>query len=239
LHALFGLLLALRRRRQSGEGGLVEVAMVDAALNVTAEQVIEHSAYGALLMREGNRGPCAAPQNLYQAAGPDEHGRDDSWVAVAVASDEQWRALCAALGNPEWSSDPKLESSTGRVQEHDRIDAMLQKWCRARSADDIVELLWPAGVPVGKVVQPHHQPDLPQMQFRQFFEELDHPVIGPSRYSTLPMRFSRGPERLHRRHAPLLGEHNTELLGDLGLSRADIEGLEADGVIGETLSGGS
>jgi crotonobetainyl-CoA:carnitine CoA-transferase CaiB-like acyl-CoA transferase len=115
LHALFGLLLALRLRRQSGEGGLVEVAMVDAALSVTAEQVIEHSAYGALLMREGNRGPCAAPQNLYQAAGPDEHGRDDSWVAIAVASDDQWRALRAALGEPEWSSDPKLESSTGRV----------------------------------------------------------------------------------------------------------------------------
>jgi len=239
LHALFGLLLALQHRRQSGEGGLVEVAMVDAALNVTAEQVIEHSAYGALLMREGNRGPCAAPQNLYQAAGPDEHGRDDSWVAIAVASDDQWRALRAAMGNPEWSSDPKLESPTGRVQEHDRIDAMLGEWCRARPADEIVDLLWPAGVPVGKVVQPHHQPDLPPMEFRQFFEVLHHPVIGPSRYSTLPMRFSRGPERWHRRHAPLLGEHNAELLGSLGLSRTDIESLEADGVIGETLSSGS
>ena len=239
LHALFGLLLALQHRRQSGEGGLVEVAMVDAALNVTAEQVIEHSAYGALLMREGNRGPCGAPQNLYQAAGPDEHGRDDSWVAIAVASDDQWRALRAALGNPEWSSDPKLESPTGRVQEHDRIDAMLGEWCRARPADEIVDLLWPAGVPVGKVVQPHHQPDLPPMEFRQFFEELHHPVIGPSRYSTLPMRFSRGPERWHRRHAPLLGEHNAELLGSLGLSRTEIESLEADGVIGETLSSGS
>ena len=239
LHALFGLLLALQHRRQSGEGGLVEVAMVDAALNVTAEQVIEHSAYGALLMREGNRGPCGAPQNLYQAAGPDEHGRDDSWVAIAVASDDQWRALRAALGNPEWSSDPKLESPTGRVQEHDRIDAMLGEWCRARPADEIVDLLWPAGVPVGKVVQPHHQPDLPPMEFRQFFEELHHPVIGPSRYSTLPMRFSRGPERWHRRHAPLLGEHNSELLGSLGLSRTEIESLEADGVIGETLSSGS
>ena len=50
--------------------------MVDAALNIAAEQVIEHSAYGALLTRTGNRGPCAAPQNLYQAAAPPE-GRDD------------------------------------------------------------------------------------------------------------------------------------------------------------------
>ena len=63
--------------------------MVDAALNIAAEQVIEHSAYGALLTRTGNRGPCAAPQNLYQAAAPPE-GRDDVWVAIAVADDDQW-----------------------------------------------------------------------------------------------------------------------------------------------------
>ncbi len=90
LHALVGLLLALEHRDRTGEGCLVEAAMVDAALNVAAEQVIEHSAYGALLERDGNRGPCAAPQNLYQAAGPDDYGRDDSWVAIAVATDEQW-----------------------------------------------------------------------------------------------------------------------------------------------------
>ena len=208
LHALFGLMLALEHREKTGEGGLVEAAMVDAAVNVAAEQVIEFSAYGALLARGGNRGPCAAPQNLYQAAGPDEYGRDDCWVAIAVATDEQWVSLRRALGEPEWAADPALATAAGRVREHDRIDAFLQEWCRARSADEIVERLWDAGVPVGKVVQPHRQPELPQLAFRNFFEEVDHPVIGRSRYSTLPMKFSRGPERLHERHAPLLGEHN-------------------------------
>ena len=64
-HALCGLLLALEHRRRTGEGVLVEASMVDAALNVAAEQIVEHSAYGALLERDGNRGPTAAPQNLY------------------------------------------------------------------------------------------------------------------------------------------------------------------------------
>jgi crotonobetainyl-CoA:carnitine CoA-transferase CaiB-like acyl-CoA transferase len=99
----------------------------------------------------------------------------------------------------------------------------------------VVERLWGAGVPVGKVVLPHRQPELPQLAFRNFFEEVDHPVIGRSRYSTLPMRFSRGPERLHGRHAPLLGEHNEELLGELGLTRAEIEELAAEGIIGDSL----
>jgi crotonobetainyl-CoA:carnitine CoA-transferase CaiB-like acyl-CoA transferase len=235
LHALYALLLALEHLEATGEGGLVEAAMVDAALNVAAEQPIEFSAYGALLGRAGNRGPTAAPQNLYKVAGPDAHGRDDSWVAIAVATDEQWGALCRAMGQPEWAVDPALASMAGRVRAHDRIDEGLGEWCRAHAADDIVQLLWEAGVPVGKVMQPHCQPELPQLGSRNFFEEVEHPVIGTSRYSTLPMRFSRGPHRLHERHAPLLGEHNGEILGDLGLSPAEIDALEADGVIGGTL----
>ena len=70
-------------------------------------------------------------------------------------------------------------------------NALLGEWCRARSADDIVTVLWEAGVPVGTVMQPHDQPDLPQLAARGFFEELDHPVIGASWYSTFPMRFSK------------------------------------------------
>ena len=239
LHALYGLLLALEHRDKTGEGGLVEAAMVDAALNIAAEQAIEFSAYGALLGRAGNRGPAAAPQNLYQVAGPDEHGRDDGWVAIAVATDEQWTALCGALGQPEWATDPALTTMAGRVRAQQRIDETLGAWCRARSADEIVELLWGAGVPVGRVMQPHCQPELPQLVSRQFFEEVHHPVIGTSRYSTLPMRFSRGPDHLHERHAPLLGEHNVELLLELGLSQADIDALEADGIIGGTLVEGA
>jgi crotonobetainyl-CoA:carnitine CoA-transferase CaiB-like acyl-CoA transferase len=236
LHGLFALMLALEHRDRTGEGSLVEAPMVDAALSITAEQVVEHSAYGALLMRAGNRGPCAAPQNLYQAAGPDDDGRDDSWVAIAVANDDQWRSLVHALGSPEWATDPSLATSAARSREHDLVDAQLQSWCRARPADEIVELLWSAGVPIGKVVQPHRQPELSQLAFREFFEELDHPIIGRSRYSTLPMRFSRSKDQLHRRHAPLLGEHNAELLAEIGLSPSEIDALEAAGIIGQALA---
>jgi crotonobetainyl-CoA:carnitine CoA-transferase CaiB-like acyl-CoA transferase len=204
IHALSGMLLALEHRRQTGEGGLVEAAMSDAALAITAEQVVEHSAYGALLVRAGNRGPAADPQDLYRTA-----DSDDSWVAIAAATDEQRAALRGATGAAD-----------------------LAAWCRGRGGDEIVELLWDVGVPVGKVIQPYEQPDLPQLRARRFFEELDHPASGRSRYSTVPLRFSSGPERFHRRHAPLLGEHNRELLGELGLSDAELDELEAEGVIG-------
>lgn len=234
IHALNGLLLALEHRSRTGEGMLVEAAMVDAALNVAAEQVIEYSAYGALLQREGNRGPAAASQNLYRTSEIDEFGRADCWVAVAVATDAQWAALCEALGRPAWATDPALATVAGRRDAHDRIDERLAAWCAQRDGDEIVEALWSAGVPVAKMLQPHRQTQLPQLAHRGFFEDVDHPVNPATPHSSLPFRLSAGPQRFHRQPAPLLGEHNTELLGALGLSAAEIAELEADGVIGRT-----
>src|SRR6185312_6675264 len=148
IHALNALLLALEHRRRTGQGVLVEAAMVDAALSISAEQVIEYSAYGALLERAGNRGPTAAPQNLYRTADIDEFGRLDSWVAIAVATDGQWERLCSALGSPSWATDPALSGAAGRRGSHDLIDDRLAAWCAHRGGDEIVATLWDAGVPV-------------------------------------------------------------------------------------------
>jgi crotonobetainyl-CoA:carnitine CoA-transferase CaiB-like acyl-CoA transferase len=232
VHALNALLLALEHRRRTGQGVFVEAAMVDAALSISAEQVIEYSAYGALLERDGNRGPTAAPQNLYRTADIDEFGRLDSWVAIAVATDAQWESLRDALGSPSWATDPALSAAAGRRAHHDLIDERLAAWCEHRSADDVVTALWDAGVPVAKVMQPHRQTELDQLAFRGFFEELDHPVNGRANLSTVPVRFSGGPGRFHTNPAPLLGQHNHELLAELGLTESEIADLEADGVIG-------
>jgi crotonobetainyl-CoA:carnitine CoA-transferase CaiB-like acyl-CoA transferase len=231
-HALCGLLLALEHRRQTGEGALVEASMVDAALNIAAEQVVEHAAYGELLERSGNRGPNAAPQNLYLTSDTDDDGGRDTWVAIAVATDEQWLALRAALGRPEWAVDDALLTAAGRRQQHDAIDGHLSGWCDGRTADEIIDALWTAGVPVAKVLQPEEQPSLPPLQSRRFFEDVDRPVFGTARHSTLPFRLSHGPERFHRSPAPLLGEHNHEVLRALGLSDEQIAMLEDDRVIG-------
>ena len=232
VHALSALMLALEHRRRTGEAVLVEAAMVDAALNIAAEQVIEYSAYGALLQRDGNRGPTAAPQNIYRSAEIDEFGRADSWVALAVCNDSQWAALRSAIGQPEWAADPALGTVTGRRAHHDVIDEHLAAWCATRTGDDIVETLWPAGVPVAKVMQPHRQLELPQLRFRRFFEQVGHPVNNAAPHSTLPISLSDGPREFHRTAAPLLGEHNHEVLADLGLSDEEIATLADDGVIG-------
>jgi crotonobetainyl-CoA:carnitine CoA-transferase CaiB-like acyl-CoA transferase len=232
LHALTAVLLALEHRRRTGHGALIEAAMVDAALNIAAEQIVEYSAYGAVLQRAGNRGPTASPQNLYRNNEIDEFGRDDSWVAIAVETDAQWDALRAALGDPDWAADPELATASGRRAREDVVDEHLSAWCRDRSGDEIVDVLWPAGVPVAKVMQPHRQVELEQLAARGFFEVLDHPVNAPARFTTMPFRLSRGPRPVHTAPAPLLGQHNHELLAELGLSADDVEALETEGVIG-------
>lgn len=232
IHALNALLVALEHRRRTGQGMLVEAAMVDAALSVAAEQPIEFSAYGALLNRDGNRGPTAAPQNLYRTNEIDEFGRADCWVAVAVETDEQWAGLCEGVGRRDWATDLELSTAAGRRARHDDIDLHIAEWCADRIGDDIVDALWERGVPVAKVMQPHRQTEIAQLAARGFFEDVGHPVNARTPHSTLPFTFSRGPERVHTAPAPLLGQHNHELLSELGLTNDEIAELEAQGVIG-------
>ena len=232
VHALIALLLALEHRKRTGEGVQVEVAMVDAALAIAAEQVTEYSAYGNILQRDGNRGPVAAPQNLYQSADVDEFGRDDCWIAVAVATDAQWTALQKALGAPAWATDPRLDNAAGRRKQHDLIDAELTAVFRAMSSDTAVELLCDAGVPAAKVMQPHRITEIPQLVYRRFFEQVDHPVNGPAAHSTTPIRFTDSIDHFHQTPAPLLGQHNQEILRELGLTDDEIAALQSDGIIG-------
>jgi crotonobetainyl-CoA:carnitine CoA-transferase CaiB-like acyl-CoA transferase len=228
LHAVFALIAALEQRRRSGEGQLVEVPLVETALAVAAEQVIEYSAYGALLCRAGNRGPAAAPQGLYACADPGE------WLALAVATDAQWEALRRLMGDPAWARDPALGSAAGRRARHDEIDAALSAWFKDQSLAGAAEALVLAGVPAHPVINAHRLMPNPQLEHRGFFQVMEHPVTGPTRYPGLPMRFSGLPRALHRSPPPTLGQHNEEVLcGELGLSAAELARLRERGVVGE------
>ena len=227
LHAFLALSLALEHRRRTGEGQLVEVPLVEPGLNLAAEQVIEHSAYGRTLTREGNRGPYAAPQGVYRCGG------ENAFLALAVTNDAQWRGLRSVLGDPAWSREPGFETHAGRRAAQDRLDAELSSWCSARDRDETVAALLAAGVPAHPLANAHFVMPNPQLEHRGFYQELEHPVIGPRRYPGLPMRFSAlGPD-WHRRPPPTLGQHNREVLGgELGLSDEELVSLAERKIIG-------
>ncbi len=218
MHAVVATLLAIEEHNRRGEGCMVEATMVEAALNAAAEQVIEWSATGAVLTREGNRGHGASPQGVYQCDG------DDRWLAISIETDEQWAALCSITG-----------SALDRLA-HDEVDAELAAFARTRDADQIAERLVAVGVPAGVVIAPRDVVHNPQLRHRGLFEMEHHAISGDNELLSLPFLLDGQPTWTGR-PSPSLGQHNTEVLTELGLTVDEIAALEANGIIGTRPTG--
>ena len=225
-HTVFALLVALAERDVTGVGSHVELPMVESSLNAGAELIIEATAYGNQLVRDGNRSPGAAPQGLYPCRGVEQ------WLVVSIETDEQWRAFVHALGSPAWAADPALASHAGRREHHDFLDERIIEWCADRDVAESVAQLVEHGVPAGIARDPRLVTTNPQFEHRGFHEVMHHPIVGELPVPVLPFRFDDIDGWL-RRPAPTLGQHNHEILvGELGLSEAEYADLEEQGVIG-------
>jgi crotonobetainyl-CoA:carnitine CoA-transferase CaiB-like acyl-CoA transferase len=225
MHAAFAILTALEQRDITGAGCMIEAPLVESALNLAAEEVLEFSAFGRIGERLGNRSRERAPQGVYRCEG------DEQWIAVAV-EDGQWPALVDLLGAPEWTKDPALSTVAGRFDAHDRLDQHLADWFGAQARDDAVARLRAAGVAAAPVVDQRDVVTQPVSEARGFAEWCDHPVVGRIPVITQPFRWS-GIDQWIRFPAPTLGQHNHEVLSSiLGLDEAEIAQLEDEGVIG-------
>jgi crotonobetainyl-CoA:carnitine CoA-transferase CaiB-like acyl-CoA transferase len=230
MHAAFAVLTALEQRDATGVGCMIEAPLVESALNLAAEEVLEYSAFGRLGERLGNRSRARAPQGVYRCEG------DERWIALSV-EEEQWPALVDLLGNPEWAQDPALLTVAGRFEAHDRIDEHLSDWFGTQSRDAAVERLAAAGVTAAPVLDNRDLVTQPVFEVRGFAEWCDHPVVGRLPVPTLPYRWS-GIEQWIRYPAPTLGQHNHEVLSSiLGLDDGEIQQLEEQGVIGTRPAG--
>lgn len=226
MHAAFAVQLALIERERTGAGMLVEVPLVECALNVAAEQVVVHSAYGTLLERMGNRSWGAAPQGVYACRG------EEAWLALSVLTDAQWRGLRAALGDPAWARDPVLDGFPGRWAAHDVLDGHLAAWAATVDLEEAVARLLAHGVPAAAAADPRTIAGHPRLAELGLFEPVAHPVAGEHPVMVVPLRFP-GVGRWAREPAPTLGQHNHEVLSRIcGLNPDEIAALEADGVIG-------
>jgi len=225
MHAAFATQVALAEREKTGRGHLLECTMVEGALNAAAELAVEWSAYGVELSRDGNRGPQGAPQNIYACAGSEQ------WLAIVVRNDEQWAALRDLLGDPDWARDAELATHAGRRRKHQVIDEAMASWCATRELGDTVDALLARGIPAAAVWDARIQYRHPQFVARGFHEDIEHPVVGVHPVVRPPFRFATV-DRWNRTPAPTMGQHNHEILAELGLSDDEIAQLEADEVIG-------
>jgi crotonobetainyl-CoA:carnitine CoA-transferase CaiB-like acyl-CoA transferase len=237
LHATFAALVALFARGKSGHGYLVEATMVEAALSAAAASSIAYQLSGEVQQRLGNRsGVGSVPQGVFPCAGSDQ------WVALEVENDHQWTRLCGVLGAPaEGGFDAGLDGldltkASVRRTHQDALERWLVDVTGRWEPDDLAERLVDAGVPAAVVIRPPLIADNPQLGHRGLFEAEEHAVTGRHRLPGLPFVMS-GVGSWLRTPSPLLGQHNDEVLGELGIDAEERDALRQLGVIGEELVG--
>jgi crotonobetainyl-CoA:carnitine CoA-transferase CaiB-like acyl-CoA transferase len=218
VHAGVALLAALEHRRRTGEGQLVEVAQIEVAACVAAEPVIEYSMNGMVRPREGNRS-----RGYLQGVYPTRV--DDAWVAISVRDDADWAHLVEAMGQHDL-----VEQTLA----HDEFDTLIADWTRTHTATEIVDALSARHIPAEQVLTADRMYDLPQLDARGYYEEVEHPLTGRHRYPGWPFTMTPGPSRHHRFAPPTLGQHNDEILRGLGVADDEFEELRAQRVIGES-----
>ena len=133
---------------------------------------MEYVMNGRIRPRMGNRDAIMAPHGCYPCKG------EDKWVAIAVATDEEWKALCKVMGNPEWSKDEKFSDQFNRWQNQDELNKLIGTWTKDFTHYEVMHKLQKAGVAAGASLNTEEMYNDPHVKARGAFIEKDHPEAG-------------------------------------------------------------
>ncbi len=225
LHGAVAVLIALYYRHRTGKGQYIEVAMDEAMLAQLPHPMMDYFANQRTTGCKGNRDDVMAPHNVYRCKG------DDKWVAIAVRTEEERKALFTAMGNPDWTKEERFSDRYGCWQHQEELDELVTSWTRSHTEYEIMAMLQRAGVPSGVCLQNQPLVEDPQLAHRGFFVAVDHPEAGTRLGTGLPWKMSGVPSPEVSR-APLFGEHNDYVFHELlGISEKEIADLEKERVI--------
>ena len=217
------VVLALIARRRTGRGAWIDLAQRETMAQMLGPAFAAASLRGESPTHRGNRDPHFAPQGVYRCAGPDQ------WVAISARDDAEWRALARAIGAPELDS---LALAARRAR-HDELDRRIERWTALFLPREAAEALQRAGVSAAPVLDCNAIHADPQLAARGSWVELPHPKMKTWKQPASAWRLVEA-KPLPRRHAPLFGEHNREILcGLLGHPERELAELTAAGIIGD------
>jgi crotonobetainyl-CoA:carnitine CoA-transferase CaiB-like acyl-CoA transferase len=228
LYALAGILVALHARGRTGRGQHVDISMLDGQIALLTYHAGIHFATGAVPARRGNQHPSISPYETYRAS--------DGFVNIAVGNDAQWRALCAAVGEPlaALAGDPELATNAARVQHRARLAALLEPLVAARPVDEWIALCDGAGIPCGPILDVAQALAHPQVRARDMVVPLAHPAAGDIRVTGVPVKLSETPGAV-RTPPPRLGEQTRAVLAEvLGVDEAELDRLVEEGAAATT-----
>lgn len=225
------IVAALIHRVRTGEGQRVDMSCTEAGAALIGPAWLDYTVNGHRLRRPGgpdsNHGasPGFVPHNIYPARG------DDNWVAIACRDDDDWSRF-AAVVDAVWAYDARFATTVGRLAREQELDRHVGTWTAGLDHFEVATRLQDAGVPAAAVARPvdriEHDPGTREWGL---WPVVDHPEMGEVRVDGLPVHFSATDWRIER-GAPLLGQHNGEVLGGiLGLSDRELDDLVEDGVV--------
>jgi crotonobetainyl-CoA:carnitine CoA-transferase CaiB-like acyl-CoA transferase len=225
----YAVLAALRHRRRTGRGQWIDLAQYEVGVGFIGEAVVAASAGADPGGRTGNRHAVHAPQNLYRCAG------SDRWVALTITGDAGFASLCDVIGHAELRGDPRFATAELRRRHHDVLDKLITAWSLTLAAEEAALLLQRGGIPSAVAMTNRDMLFDPHLRRRGFVELATHEPqtgdLGTRPYPGMAFRLHAQPGRI-RRAAPVLGQDNEEVLGELGVDAGEQQALEAEGVIG-------
>lgn len=220
--ALFGawaIQVSLFHREQYGEGQRIEVAQIEALLSTMPEPVMDASLNGRIYESIGNANSMMAVHNNYPCSG------DDKWVSIAILTDNEWEGFCRALGDPDWTKSSKFSDGYSRMQNRKKLDNCIAAWTADKTPQEVMGMLQEAGVAAAPCADTEERYFDPHFQEREVIVNVEHPVTGVDFIPKVVCNLSETPGSI-RRPAPLLGEHNQYVFGELlGRSGDEINDL--------------
>ncbi len=216
------LAAAIRYRDLTGRGQHIDLAQTESAVHFLAPLLLDYFENGKIAPAAGHDSLYSCPHGVFASEGVERY------VAIAVDSTEQWRALAAELELDAWSG-PEFDPLAARIAAKQAIEDEIRAWCAVQHHDAIIERLSAVGVPAALVQRPSDLYTDPQLAHRGFFVTLDHSVMGPTPYDGHVTRFSGSPGKL-RKAAPALGEDTHRVLSEL--LGADNEAIAAAAAAG-------
>ncbi len=219
---------ALEERDRTGEGCFTDLSQWEGLVWQFPGLLGEWTMNGRLPARLGNRDPHVVPHGVYRAAG------DDEWVAVAAEDDAQWAAIAGALGRGEWAQEGHPWSAlTGRLRERGAVDEAITACTRERAAFDIADAVQAAGAIAAPVTSASQVLMSPQLQAREWNHTIEHRWTGPAMVGGFLWQVEPDPLSWDRPTA-LVGEHNEDILTELGYSADEIADLLCQGAIADS-----
>lgn len=221
----FIVLAALFHRKRTGEGQYIDLSSSECLSTLVGPELMDYTMNGRSPSRVGNRDRIMAPHNCYRCKG------DDKWISIAVATDEEWKALCEVMGNPDWSRVKEYESILGRWENKKSLDEHLSEWTASHTGRELMEALQDAGVAAAPSFDAEEILNNPHTKARGLFVEVDHPRLGKQTVMGPAWKFSETPAAVEKA-GPLIGEDNETVFGSLlGISKEEIQRLTKEKVI--------